>query len=81
MSLTDVVSAMGFGMSTVIDDVLAPGENRPERVVLALLVGWLVGSLKLSVRLAASLCLGTGLVVDSSSERRPVRVGYGRSDD
>ena len=30
MSLTDVVSAMGFGMSTVIDDVLAPGENRPE---------------------------------------------------
>ena len=42
MSLTDVVSAMGFGMSTVVDDVLAPGENRPERVVLALLVGWLV---------------------------------------
>ena len=81
MSLTDVVSAMGFGMSTVIDDVLAPGENRPERVVLALLVGWLVGSLKFSVLLAASLCLGTGLVVDSSSERRPVRVGYGRSDD
>ena len=81
MSLTDVVSAMGFGMSTVIDDVLAPGENRPERVVLALLVGWSVGSLKFSVRLAASLCLGTGLVVDSSSERRPVRVGYGRSDD
>ena len=32
--MTDVVSAMGFGMSTVIDDVLAPGENRPERVVL-----------------------------------------------
>ena len=30
VSLTDVVSAMGFGMSTVIDDVLAPGENRPE---------------------------------------------------
>ena len=32
--MTDVVSAMGFGMSTVVDDVLAPGENRPERVVL-----------------------------------------------
>ena len=80
--MIDVVSAMGFGMSTVIDDVLAPGENRPERlIVLALLVGWLVGSLKFSVLLAASLCLGTGLVVDSSSERRPVRVGYGRSDD
>ena len=31
MSLTDVVSVMGFGfeVSPVTDDVLAPGENRP----------------------------------------------------
>ena len=33
--MTDVVSAMGFGMSTVVDDVLAPGENRPERLIRA----------------------------------------------
>jgi len=29
VSLTDVVSVMGFGLSSVTDDVLAPGENRP----------------------------------------------------